>query len=127
MQLLLAALLWTAVGLGLGSAGVGWCLGSSQSTVLLLLGIALGSAKGVLVLDRTARRSAERIRNRGDGVCLGGFFSWQTWLFVLTMMAGGALLRRSAVPRGALGPLYLAVGVALLWGSRTFWKEWART
>lgn len=125
-QLLLAALLWTAVGLGLCTAGAVWSLESSWSVGLLVLGLVLGWAKGVFVLDRTARRSAERISRRGDGTCLGGFFSWRTWLFVFAMMALGAFLRRSALPRSVLGLVYVAVGVALLWGSRIFWSEWAR-
>jgi hypothetical protein len=78
------------------------------------------------VLSRTARRAAARIARRGDGTCLGGFLSWQSWLFVLGMMAAGAALRRSALPRTALGVVYVAVGIALLWGSRVFWAAWRR-
>lgn len=128
-QVLLAAVLWTLVGAGLFTAGTVW-MGRSHSpwlVGLLALGAGLGLAKGHLLLSRTARRAAARIARRGDGTCLGGFLSWQSWLFVVVMMTAGAMLRRSALPRTALGVVYVAVGIALLWGSRVFWAAWRRT
>jgi len=89
-------------------------------------GLTLGVLKGRLVLERAARKAAARIAVRGDGRCLGGFLSWQTWLFVLAMMGMGVALRHSDVPRALLGVVYTAVGGALLWGSRTFWVAWRR-
>ncbi|GAB4261546.1 MAG: hypothetical protein Kow0092_11190 [Deferrisomatales bacterium] len=125
-QVLLAALLWTGVGLGLSTAGVHWIwrAGGYRIAALTALGAALGLTKARLALDRTAGRIAARIAARGDGTCAGGFLSWKSWLFVGAMMALGATLRRSPLPRVPLGVLYTAVGVALLWGSRVFWLEW---
>ena len=127
-QVLLAALLWTCVGSGLAAVGARWCLGAGPPwpAALLGAGLTLGVLKGKVALERTARRAAGRIAVRGDGKCLGGFLSWQTWLFVLAMMALGAVLRRSPLPRALLGVVYTAVGAALLWGSRTFWAAWRR-
>ncbi|HSH69891.1 MAG TPA: hypothetical protein VK997_08230 [Deferrisomatales bacterium] len=127
-QVLLAALLWTCVGVGLLAAGTLWMSRSHPPWLVFLLALAaaIGLAKGHLLLSRTARKAAARIARRGDGTCLGGFLSWQSWLFVLCMMGTGAVLRRSALPRTALGVVYVAVGIALLWGSRVFWAEWRR-
>ncbi|MDF1553580.1 MAG: hypothetical protein P1P84_10990 [Deferrisomatales bacterium] len=127
-QVLLAALLWTCVGVGLFSAGILWMSRSHPPWLVGLLALAagIGLAKGQLLLSRTARKAAARIASRGDGTCLGGFLSWQSWLFVLGMMGTGAVLRRSDLPRTALGVVYVAVGIALLWGGRVFWAEWRR-
>ena len=99
---------------------------SQPAVVLLGAGILFGLFKGRIFLSRTATRSAARIARRGDGKCLGGFLSWQSWLFVLARMGMGAALRHSALPRWVLGVVYTAVGVALLWGSRVFWVAWRR-
>jgi hypothetical protein len=127
-HVLAAALLWTCVGTGLTAAGLHWCLGADQPwpAALMAAGIVLGVLKGRIALERAARKSAARIAVRGDDRCLGGFLSWRTWLFVLAMMAMGAALRHSELPRALLGVLYTAVGAALLWGSRTFWAAWRR-
>ncbi len=124
----MAGLLWTCVGAGLSLAGVNWSAESSLPWGLALVvgGVAAGVAKGRLVLERAARTSAARIIQRGDGRCLGGFLSWQSWGLVLAMMGAGITLRRSGVPRAFLGFLYTAVGTALLWGSRVYWAAWRR-
>jgi len=128
VHLLAAALLWTGVGVGLGTAGAVWTFGAAGAWGWALVPAALvvGLLKARVALEPTARRSAARIRARGDGRCLGGFLSWRTWLFVAAMMALGAGLRRSPLPRGVLGFVYVAVGAALLWGSRVFWAEVSR-
>ena len=95
LHLLLAALMWTVVGALLLLFGLRWTwAGHSWYTSLLLaLAIVAGLLKARFVLRRTAGRAIERIRTRGDGRCLGGFLSWQSWLFVLLMMGAGRLLR----------------------------------
>jgi len=125
-QVLLAALVWTGVGIGLLAAGVRWSLMAPALWPVAILAVALpvGLLKGRFALRRAAGKIAARIARRGDGTCLGGFLSWKTWLFVLAMMGMGAALRRSDLPRAILGMVYTAVGVALLWGSRVFWAEW---
>ena len=125
-HVLLAALLWTAVGGGLSLAGLVWCARAVRpwSWALASGGVALGILKGRFALERTARSSAARIASRGDGKCLGGFLSWKSWVFVLAMVTAGAVLRRSGLPRELLGVLYTAVGTALLWGSRVYWRAW---
>lgn len=125
-QVFLAALLWTGVGLGLTASGVRWSLLAPALWPAFILAVALplGLLKGRFALEAAAARIAGRISRRGDGTCLGGFLSWKSWLFVLAMIGLGAVLRRSDLPRVALGLLYTAVGVSLLWGSRVFWTEW---
>lgn len=123
-QAFAAAILWTAVGLGLTAAGWFWCSAASWPWPLLLAaaGILLGGVKGALVIAPTARRIFRRILSREEGSCLGGAFSWRSWLLVGVMMGSGILLRRSPLPRPLLGLIYSAVGVALLVGGATLWR-----
>jgi hypothetical protein len=86
--------------------------------------IVVGAFKSRLVLDRAARRIVGRIRERGDGRCLGGFMSWGTRALVAAMMVAGRLLRGAGLSGIIVGPLYLAVGAALLISSRLSRREW---
>ena len=125
-HLLAAALMWTLVGAGLGSVGVVWVLEADGARSLLFLaaGLALGVAKAAFVLRRTADRAIARIRARGDGRCLGGFFSCRTWLGVLFMIAAGRLLRSTSLPPEWLGLVYTAIGAALVTAASRFWRAW---
>jgi hypothetical protein len=123
-HLLMAAGLWTAVGIGLLTLGFIWCFAARipWPFALAALGIVAGSLKGRFVLRRLAEKNAARVIQRGDGQCLGGFLSVKTWLLVAVMMTSGILLRRSGVSHAILGVLYSAIGTALLAGSIPLWK-----
>ncbi len=128
-QVLLAACLWTLAGSGLSLAGSAWTLAAVHGVTLAIaftVALTVGWAKGRLVLSRTARRTLSRIEARGDGRCLGGFLSWGSWLLVLVMIFLGRTLRHSGLPGALLGPLYVAIGIALLTGSTTFWQAGSR-
>ncbi|UCD76236.1 MAG: hypothetical protein JSV91_04795, partial [Phycisphaerales bacterium] len=116
VQLLLAALMWTVVGAALLTFGTLWLVqsGISRWPWLLAGAIAAGILKAVFILGRAAARVILRIRQRGDGRCLGGFLSWRTWLLVLVMMAAGFTLRHSHIHSAILGTVYAAVGSALV-------------
>jgi hypothetical protein len=126
MHLMVAGLMWTLVGAGLVVCGAKWLIEGSSGAAAWLAGAALavGILKSRLVLDRQALKVVGRIRERGDGRCLGGFMSWGTWALVLMMIAVGRLFRGTGLSGTVVGPLYLAVGVALLVSSRLSWKEW---
>ncbi|MEW6251370.1 MAG: hypothetical protein AB1716_12040 [Planctomycetota bacterium] len=126
VHLLLAALLWTAVGIGLLTAGLRWALagGRTYMAVLVVVAMLAGVLKAEFVLARTARRVISRIQARGDHRCAGGFLSVRTWLFVLLMMALGYTLRHGLLPHEVVGVIYVAVGAALLVASRRFWIAW---
>jgi len=125
VHLFAAPLLWTVVGSSLLVRGWGW-IGPGQDRWFVLLAIALGTVKSLLILDRTARRSLTRISRLRDGTCLGAVYSWKTWLLVVLMMGSGIVLRRYFTPGVVIGTLYAAVGWALLLSSRFGWLEWFR-
>lgn len=125
VHLFAAPLLWTVVGAFLLVRGWDW-IGPGQDRWFVLLAIALGTGKSVLILDKTASRSLTRIVRLRDGTCLGAVYSWKTWALVVLMMGSGILLRRYFTPGVVIGTLYAAVGWALLYSSRLGWLEWFR-
>jgi hypothetical protein len=128
VHLLLAAAMWTGVGGALLYFGVGWVMAGPMVHAGLLLAVAVlaGGVKARLVLDGAAGRLIDRIRRRGDGRCVGGFLSWQTWTLVIAMIVCGRFLRGSLLPRAIVGLVYVAVGTALLLAARTVWVAWYR-
>lgn len=127
-RLLLAALVWSGVGTGLLAAGLHWLLAASPrfASAGLASALAVGVAKGRLVLARRAEANARRIEGTPEHGAVLGFFAPSAWGLAAGMMAAGALLRRSALPRPWLGILYAAIGVALLSASVPAWRHWSR-
>jgi len=124
-HLFVAPLLWTVIGAMLMIRGWGW-IGSGKARWLVLVALGIGTAKSSLVLDKTAKRGVERIIERGDGTCLGGVYSWKTWLFVGLMMALGISMRTLTEPGVIIGTIYMAIGWALFYSSRHPWVEWLK-
>ncbi len=95
-------------------------------TVALLIGL----AKERYILSGYARKAVIRIHARGKAGYFG-FFSLKSWIFILVMMGGGIALRMSVLAsasdvipwgRDALAVLYVAVGTALAYADRIYWK-----
>jgi hypothetical protein len=120
VQLFSAAAMWAIGAMILLVRGVGF-LHDNWYAALLALAIVLGLVKSRYLLDRVARKAVLRIHERGRA-CYFGFFSWKSWLFVVVMMGGGILLRRSGLPRDFLAVLYVGVGTGLALADRIFWQ-----
>jgi hypothetical protein len=128
MHLLLAAAMWSVVGATLLVFGVLWELEGQHRFALLLVGgaVIVGLIKARFALDQAAARIIERIRARGDGKCIGGFLSVQTWGLVAIMAGAGRILRGGLIPTIVVGFAYAAVGTALVAAARRFWQAWWR-
>ena len=124
-QLMLAWLMWAAVGSALAVVGARWVWSAMPTAAswIAAAAVVFGSIKSLLVLDRVAGRVVHRISTRGDGRCLGGFLSIRTWALVALMIALGRLLRGS-LATWIVGALYIAVGTALCLSSRVSWRAW---
>jgi hypothetical protein len=124
-HLMSAWLMWATVGVALAGFGALWLWEARPSLAPWLAAgaVVVGLAKSRLVLDGVARRVVGRISARGDGRCLGGFLSVRTWGLVLLMMAGGRVFRGTAAS-WIVGPLYVAVGTALVLSSRVSFRAW---
>lgn len=121
-HLLVAASVWTAVGVMLIVRGL---LGFSavQHYFFALSGLAIGTIKSLLVLDRSARKNIGRILACKEGMCLGAVYSAKMWGLILVMIVGGRLLWAFG-PATIAGLVYLAIGWALLLSSRVIWQQW---
>ena len=128
VHLLLAAATWSLVGAMLGAFGLRWFLQGevAEPALLLVAALAVGLAKALFILRKAASRVVGRIVKRGNGRCIGGFFSWRTWIAVAFMMALGQLLRASLLPPAILGLIYLAIGSSLIIASGFIWRAWRR-
>ena len=123
IHILSAALLWTILGALLLYRGVSY-LSQGEGLWLVLPGIAAGTVKSYVILDRAARRGLQRIRNFSDNTCIGAVYSWKTWLIVLAMGAFGIVMRHLSMPFSILGTICVAIGWSLVFSSRHGWREW---
>jgi hypothetical protein len=126
LHLLLAAGMWTVVGVLLLFFGGRWVLLAHIPHVLLWLALAAaaGLLKARFVLRRTARSTIARIKSRGDGRCIGGFLSWRAWMLVALMALAGRVLRQGLAPSAVVGLIYVLVGSALLLAATQLWHAW---
>ena len=125
MHLLTAGSIWFCVGLVLLVRGISWLI-SVEQLWIVFPGIIVGTFKAILMLERAAQKNIKRIVEGGNGKCLGGVYSWKTWLLVLLMMGLGCLLRHSSLPKEFLGLFYVSIGWGLLFASRKCWVAWRK-
>lgn len=123
--LLAGALFWSVVGIFLLVRG-GRLLAAGDHYVMLGLALAVGTAKGLLIFEKSARRNISRILLRGDNSCLGGVFSFKAWGVILAMIFLGRFLRTSHLAHHIYGFVITAVGWGLLVASRVIWQAWVR-
>jgi hypothetical protein len=133
VQMFAAAIVWLVGVTFLLTRGVMFMVESDRGGVrfshwlipVVAIAIVLGIVKARFILIRYADKAVARIEHRGRA-CFVGFFSAKSWLFVLVMMGGGMMLRRTPLVdynwgRAVLSVLYIAVGTALLIADRIFW------
>ena len=116
----MAALLWSCIGLMLMWRGGHAVIGTGREW-LLLCSVLVGTFKSWAVLDRVAVKNMTRIFDKGEYSCIGGVYSWKTWLLVVGMIVLGRLLRASALQVWLVGLIYVTVGWSLFWSSRKVW------
>jgi hypothetical protein len=126
-QVLLAALMWTGVGVMLATIGLVWDVSGFHlwGVAFALPFVLVGLLKAGFILDKVAAKAIAHIEARPEGGFVLGFFSGKSWLLIAGMMIGGQVLRRTPIPKPWLGFLYVAVGAALIAASRTLWRGWS--
>ena len=124
-HLLLAAMLWTGIGILLLVKGSYRIVQVTEyQAAIIITALITGTLKSYFVLDRSARKSIERILTFKDGTCVGAVYSIKTWFLVVFMMGTGIFLRNSSLPLSLLCFIYFTIGWALLFSSRLAWKAW---
>lgn len=97
---------------------------SESHYAILAVAIIIGSVKGRMIFEKSARKNITRILDKKGKICLGAVFSYKAWGLIIVMMVMGRMLRTSNLPLQVYGLLVAAVGWGLLWSSRVFWQEW---
>lgn len=135
-HLKLAFLLWGLVGAGLLIAGGIFLFGGRTMSELdarygtggpgmaegigLVIALAIGFGKGNFVLPKIARKNIARIEQLPPRSPFYMTFSLKSWFLILGMMLIGTIIRLLGAPHFVRGVIYVAVGFALLLGSRTY-------
>ncbi|BCL60156.1 hypothetical protein DGMP_08490 [Desulfomarina profundi] len=126
-HLLLAAMLWTGVGTLLLTKGAFRLTRvTDYQGAIVAASLLAGTLKGYFVLDRSARRTINRIAGFNDNTCFGAVYSIKTWVLVVGMIAMGIALRRSSLPPELLSFIYITIGWGLLFSSRLAWFAWRK-
>ncbi|MCI5122812.1 MAG: hypothetical protein D3908_16815 [Candidatus Electrothrix sp. AUS4] len=105
--------------------GLGW-VGLSMTFRIFIVALIIGTIKSLTILDKSAKKTLNRIMNLNEKSCIGAVYPWKTWLLVILMMATGIALRSMTEPGLFLGTIYFAVGWGLLLSSRHGWEQWLR-
>jgi hypothetical protein len=121
--LALAGLMWSAVGILLCSYALTWVTHPATTIALALglLGLAISVAINYWGFSKLARKNIDRILEYDERACAFAFQAWKGYLIIAVMMAGGIMLRHSAIPRPWLAVVYAAIGAALLQASMNYY------
>jgi hypothetical protein len=91
----------------------------------VILGIMVGFFKGLFVLSKSARKNRSRIQSLESPVKIYQLFSKPFYGLIAGMMLLGILVRSFNEYLGGyivVAGIYCAIGVALMVGSRAYWK-----
>jgi len=133
-HLRLAFILWALVGTGLLIAGGIFLFGGRTMSELdpskgspgmvegigFVVALAIGFAKGNFVLPKIARKNVARIEQLPEKSPFYMTFSLKSWILIASMMLIGTVIRLLGAPYLVRGVIYVAVGFALVMGSRSY-------
>jgi hypothetical protein len=126
--LIIAGIMWSAVGIMLIKYAVGWL-----AALVLVSALAWGAAGAVFAFivyrfgfSHIAHKNIRRIQANPAQVCIFGFQEWKGYGMIVLMMALGILLRTSPLPRELLSLIYNTIGGALLLSSLQYYQHFAR-
>jgi hypothetical protein len=126
--LLLAGLMWSAVGILLCALAYQWLVGLHSSWAVWIGGAGLVAALltyrfGFLHI---AQKNIDRLKAILEKVCVFAFMPWKSYLLVAGMMTLGITLRHSTLPREYLAVVYTTIGAALFFSSLHYYPHvWA--
>jgi hypothetical protein len=127
--LLIAGIVWFGVGTMLMVLACSWLSAAARIDIYLFSGA--GILLGLLVHHfgflRIVDKNLKRILQMEGKRCFFSFFPWKSYLIIVVMVALGALLRHSSIPKKELSTLYMGIGLALVLSSvryiRIFFRE----
>ena len=102
-----------------GAAGVQGFLIVGTGVVLALLAHHLGFLR---IVDK----NLARILPMAGKKCIFAFIPWKSYLVILIMVAMGAILRHSFIPKQYLAVVYVTIGFALVLSSFRYLRVFCR-
>lgn len=105
--------------------GAQWVFnGFASNQALWFLGICfvLGILKGEFMIGKAGKKAIARIVTLPERSPFWQVFTPGQWGLVFGMMSLGMIIRFSGVPKHIRGLVLTAIGVALIWASRHFWR-----
>lgn len=118
----IAGTVWLAAGIMLCRLAWTWlhAMPLARAVGLLSGGVLLALGFHQFLMARLVRRNLKRIDRYAEKGCVFAFQAWRSYLIILLMIALGAGLRHTAMPREILAVLYSAMGGALCMGSLSY-------
>lgn len=122
--LLIAGLIWMAVGTMLDAISYSWLMLESRNSIALaaLAGIATAMVIHHFGFLRVVDKNLRRILPENGTRCVFAFISWKSYLMIAVMILLGSLLRHSPIPRLYLSVLYTGIGTALMLSSVRYFR-----
>lgn len=124
---LLAGIVWSAVGIGLMVAAMFWILPyRSVELPWIIAGIIAGVVIFRFGFSRLVKINIARIFSQAPGkdrVCLFAFQNVRSYVIVVVMMAMGYTLRHLPISKMYIMPIYAAIGLALLLSSFIYYRQ----
>lgn len=120
--LFLAGFLWLGVGTMLLSLAGAWLSVVAHAGYYAFAGGVLGLVAHRFAFSRIAERNLTRLLPLDGKRCLFSFMPWKSYLTITVMIALGALLRHSEMPRQYLAILYTGIGLALVLSSMRYMR-----
>ena len=117
--LFLAGLMWLSVGTMLLYLSFSWLNASHAHGSFIFAGIGVMVALVVHHFGflKIVDKNLGRILPMEGSKCVFAFMTWKSYILVAGMMALGALLRHSTLPKPYLSIIYIGIGLALLLSS----------
>ena len=127
----IVGIIWFLVGAGLSIAGILWILKLGLGPKLALIvavSLSVGLLKGKFILQKVAlkyHKRADEISFTKKDIFTGWakILGVKGFLLIGIMIAMGRFLRSTPIDRPILGLIYLAVGIALVYASKIFFKQ----
>lgn len=124
---LLAGILWSAVGLVLMAVSIKWSMSAPGEIIYFIIP---GLLVGILVYRfgflKLVITNLERIFSQAPGkekVCIFAFQDTRSYIIMMIMMLMGYTLRHAPISRVFLVPIYLTVGLGLLLSSLHYYHR----
>jgi len=119
-----SGLMWSGAGVVLCRLAYNWLviINKSMAITLGLLSLGMALAAYHFGFSKIARKNIGRLCQLTEKTCLFAFQTWKGYLVIAVMMALGAFMRSSPIPRPWLAILYATIGGALLLASFLYYS-----